>query len=136
AEGAVIEGLHLIIPTVRYHRVAAGETWRSIAQRYYADPSRSIALLRANNGRENAPPEEGAQLLVPYPLRHLAHANESMAAISQLYYGRDEHRMLRSFNGGKSKVSRGQVVLVPLFDLTLSQAGNERVRANKPDAQA
>ncbi|MDB4989083.1 MAG: hypothetical protein JWN04_4261 [Myxococcaceae bacterium] len=126
---ATIEGLRLLIPTVRYHRVVAGESWRSIAEHYYADPSRAVALLRANNVRGNAAPEEGAQLLIPYPLRHLAHASDSMATVSLQYYGHDEHRLLRAFNGGKSKVSRGQIILVPLFDLTLSQAGAERVQS-------
>ncbi|MDB4973984.1 MAG: hypothetical protein JWN48_2325 [Myxococcaceae bacterium] len=126
---APIEGMRLIIPTVHYHRVVRGESWRSIAERYYADPNRAVALLKANNVHGNGPPEEGAQLLIPYPLRHLAHTSESMAAISIQYYGHDEHRLLRAFNGGKSKVSRGQVILVPIFDLSLSRAGNERVQS-------
>ena len=126
---APIEGLRLVIPSVRYHHVTRGETWRTIAERYYADPSRAVALLKANNARGTQPPEEGAQLLVPYPLRHLAHANDTMASISMQYYGHDEHRLLRAFNGGRSKVSRGQTILVPIFDLTLSRAGNERLHS-------
>lgn len=126
---APIEGLRLVIPTVRYHRVTRGETWRSIAERYYADPNRAVALLKANNARGTQPPEEGAQLLVPYPLRHLAHGNDTMASISTQYYGHDEHRLLRAFNGGRSKVSRGQTILVPIFDLTLSRAGNDRLHS-------
>lgn len=129
AGDAPLEGLRLMIPAIRYHLVLRGESWRSIAERYYADPNRSVALLRANNSRGTAPPEEGAQLLVPYPLRHLAHTSDSMATVSTQYYGHDEHRLLRAFNGGKSKVSRGQIILVPLFDLTLSPAGSERVKA-------
>lgn len=122
------EGMRLVIPTVRYHRVAQGESWRAIAERYYGDPNRALALLKANNARANAPPEEGAQLLIPYPLRHVVRANESFASLAASYYrGRDELRLLRAFNGGRAKVARGQLVLVPLFDLTLSPAARERV---------
>jgi tetratricopeptide (TPR) repeat protein len=107
-----------------------GESWKSIAERYYGDPARGALLVRANNGKASAQPDEGAQLLVPYPLRHRAHGSESFTSISQHYYGtRDEARSLRAFNGGRSKASRGQLVLVPLFDLALSVAGKQRVEA-------
>jgi hypothetical protein len=122
------EGVQLVIPTVRFHRVQRGESWRSIAERYYGDPARGSVIVRANNAKASAMPDEGALLLVPYPLRHRAHGSESFSTISQHYYGtRDEARSLKAFNGGRSKASRGQVVLVPLFDLALSVNGKQRV---------
>ncbi|HEY6877092.1 MAG TPA: LysM domain-containing protein [Polyangiales bacterium] len=136
------EGVQLVIPTVRFHRVQRGETWRVIAERYYGDPARAAVLVRANNAKANSTPDEGAQLLVPYPLRHRARSSESFSSIAQHYYGtRDEARSLRSFNGGRSKASRGQLVLVPLFDLALSVAGKQRVELARgadgdEDAQA
>ena len=128
AEGEPGAGTRLVIPTVRYHRVTSGETWRTIAERYYGDPNRAVALLKANHAKASGQPEEGAQLLIPYPLRHLAHGSESLGSVAEHYYGgRDDLRLLRAFNGGHSKVSRGQTILVPLYDLTLSRAGLERV---------
>jgi phage tail protein X len=128
AELVLPQGLQLTIPTVRFHHVQRGETWRSLAERYYGDPARSAVLVRANNAKASSLPDEGALLLIPYPLRHHAHGSESFSSISQHYYGtRDEGRALRAFNGGHSKASRGQVVLVPLFDLALSVAGKQRV---------
>ena len=128
AEGEPGTGTRLVIPTVRYHRVTSGETWRTIAERYYGDPNRAVALLKANHAKPNGQPDEGAQLLIPYPLRHFAHGSESLASVAEHYYGgRDDLRLLRAFNGGHSKVSRGQTILVPLYDLTLSRAGLERV---------
>jgi phage tail protein X len=122
------EGVQLTIPTVRFHRVQRGESWRSIAERYYGDPARAPVIVRANNAKASALPDEGALLLVPYPLRHRAHSTESFSTISQHYYGtRDEARSLKAFNGGRSKASRGQIVLVPLFDLALSVNGKQRV---------
>lgn len=133
----LLEGLRLTIPVVRYHRVTRGESWKGVAERYYGDPSRSIALLRANDGNANTPPEEGAQLLVPYPMRYVAHTHDSFASIAARYSaGRDDGRLLRAFNGGRAKVSRGQLLLVPLFDVVLSPQGLARMesaRALEPD---
>lgn len=132
-----LAGTRLVIPVVRYHRVAAGDSWRTLAERYYGDASRAVALLKANNGQPNLAPEQGAQLLVPYPLRHLAHSSETLGSIAARYYGaRDELRLLRLFNHGRTKFSRGTVVLVPLFDLTLSRAGRERVEQASELAQS
>lgn len=123
-----VEGMHLVIPTVRYHRVLRGESWRSLADRYYGTASRASLLIKANSAKSSTQPEEGAQLLVPYPLRYLARSSDSLSNIASRFYGgRDELRMLRAFNSGHSKVARGQTILVPLFDLTLSTAGAERV---------
>jgi hypothetical protein len=128
----LLPGTRLVIPSVRYHRVERGDTWRSLAERYYADASRAPVLIKANQGRASGTPDEGSQLLVPYPLRHYAHSSETLASIAARYYrGRDELRLLRAFNGGHSKVSRGQTILIPLFDLTLSRSGTERVEATQ-----
>lgn len=124
------EGMQLVIPSVRYHRVEKNDSWRSLSEHYFGDPARATLLLRANSAKPNAPPDEGAQLLIPYPLRHRARTSESFATIATRYYGsRDEARTLRAFNGGRAKASRGQLVLVPLFDLTLSAGGSQRVDA-------
>ncbi len=124
------EGVQLTIPTVRFHRALRGETWRSLAERFYGDPQRAQVLVRANNGKASTMPDEGALLLVPYPLRHRARGSESFSSISQHYYGtKDEARSLRAFNGNRTKASRGQIVLVPLFDLALSVTGKQRVDA-------
>lgn len=140
---ALPEGVQLTIPTVRFHRAERGESWRAIAERYYGDPLRAQALVRANNGKPTTMPDEGALLLVPYPLRHRVRNGESFTAIAQHYYGaRDEARSLRAFNGGRAKASRGQIVLVPLFDLALSVTGKQRAdavqgeRADSEDVQA
>lgn len=143
----LLEGMRLVIPVVRYHRARRGETWRSIAERYYGDPNRAIALLRANgkamDGKSEAKPsgpDDGAQLLIPHPLRYVAHTNDSYASIAARFYsGRDEARMLRTFNGGRAKVSRGQLLLLPLFDLVLSAQGLARFESahgSDPEAAA
>lgn len=145
----LLEGMRLVIPVVRYHRAVRGETWRGIAERYYGDPNRAIALLRANGKSDGksetksdgkSGPDEGAQLLIPHPLRYVAHTNDTYASIAARFYaGRDEGRMLRTFNGGRAKVSRGQLLLVPLYDLVLSAQGLARFESahgTDPEAAA
>jgi tetratricopeptide (TPR) repeat protein len=127
---ALHPGMHLVIPFVRYHRTARGESWSDLAARYYGDPTRVQVLVWANAAHPDVAPVEGTQLLIPYPLRHMVHASsESLSSIAAQYYGkRDEVRRLRSFNAKlRERAPRGQVVLVPLSDLVLSQQGQARV---------
>jgi LysM repeat protein len=129
---AIVEGLRLIIPTVRYHRVKAGDTWRDLAKRYYGDPDRSAVLLRANDAKPGSSPDEGAQLVIPYPARHVVRQGETPATISESYYGRrEEVRLIKAFNGGAKggRLAREHILLIPLFDLELSEEGRARVEA-------
>ena len=127
----IVTGLRLSIPSVSYHRVVAGETWAMIAERYYGDPSRAFVITDSNrNSRDQ--PAEGAELLVPYPLRHVAGQSDTLARISETYYHNadDGARLLRRFNGITSpRLSRDQVILVPLPDLVLSEEGRAAVTA-------
>ena len=126
---SIVVGLRLVVPTVGYHRVRAGETWAEIAQEHYGDVARSYALQEANPTVEAAQPPEGAELLVPYPLRHVAAQSDTLERISELYYGTaDRARDLRRFNDlTADRLQRGQVILVPLPDLLLSEEGRARV---------
>ncbi|MFT3925470.1 MAG: LysM domain-containing protein [Myxococcales bacterium] len=128
---AIVEGLRLIIPTVSYHRVQAGDTWKDLAQRYYGDPSRAVALLRANQAKPGSTPDEGAQLLIPYPVRHIIEQGESLLVVAEQYYkDRNDLRILKAFNASKAPLKRGHVILVPLFDLVLSEEGRARLSAS------
>ncbi|MEM9072750.1 MAG: LysM domain-containing protein [Myxococcota bacterium] len=122
----IVVGLRLQIPTVSYHRVAAGETWAELARRFYGDSRRAFILVEANHGSSNEQPDEGAELLVPYPLRHVSGQNDNVLRIAKAYYGSGvEHaRRLRRFNNLRyNRLDRGEIVLVPLSDLVLSEEG-------------
>jgi LysM repeat protein len=127
AEGgaAIVVGMRLTVPQVAYHRVAAGETWASVAERYFGSASRAFAIEEANPSIEEAQPTEGAELLIPYPLRHVAGQRETLNQVAQEYYGDiAAARSLRRFNGLRNgRLARGQVILVPLADLVLSEEG-------------
>lgn len=132
AEGgaAIVVGMRLTIPQVAYHRVVAGETWAIIAERYFGSASRAFAIQEANPTIESAQPTEGAELLIPYPLRHVAGQRDTLTHVAQEYYGETTNgaRTLRRFNGLRStRLSRGQVILVPLSDLVLSDEGRRLV---------
>lgn len=126
----IFEGMRLILPAVRYYRVKAGDTWRELSIRYYGDETRAPLLLKANDAKAGDGPDEGAQLLIPYPVRHVLKQGENLVMVAEQYYtSREEKAMFRAFNLGKVRLSRGHVVLVPLFDLVLSEEGKARLEA-------
>jgi LysM repeat protein len=129
---AIVVGLRLVIPWVSYHRVSEGETWPTIATRHYGDPRRASILIEANSQVSGPQPDVGAELLVPYPLRHVARQNDTMRRIAETYYGdQGEAARLMRFNAmRRQRLSRGQIVLVPLDDLVLSEEGRQVIEAS------
>lgn len=121
---SIVTGLRLDIPAVSYHRVAEGETWAGLAERYYGDVRRAFALMDTNGG-SSTQPDVGAEILIPYPLRHVAGQHDTLTELAMLYYGRnDAVGTLRRFNNIRgNRLTRGQIVLVPLADLLLSDDG-------------
>ncbi len=139
AEGgaAIVTGVRLVIPHVEYHRVVAGETWQSIAEQYFGVPNRAFAIQEANPSVEGGQPAEGAELLIPYPLRHVCDQRDTINHLAQEYFGDlAEARTLRRFNNMRpsARLTRGQVILVPLRDLVLSAEGRRAVEAAMPVA--
>lgn len=127
---AIVEGMRLVLPTVHYYRVKAGDTWRALAERYYGDAARAAVLLKANDAKPGIAPDEGAELLIPYPVRHVLKQSETLLSVAEQYYpNREDQRLFRSFNLGKGRLVRGHIVLVPLFDLVLSEEGKARLEA-------
>jgi phage tail protein X len=126
---AIVVGLRLVIPTVTYHRAQAGQTWAMIAHDYYGDSRRAYAIVEANPAVEGSQPPEGAELLIPYPLRHVAHERDTLNHVAETYYGTsDASRTLRRFNNLRSlRLRHGQLILVPLADLVLSEQGRRVV---------
>lgn len=135
ADDGLVQGSWLFIPMVSFHRVEKDETWRSIATRFYGKPTRAVALIEANKANRRVQPDEGAELLVPYPLRHVVAPGETLAKIAKAYMPDSpvSLRRLKQFNPG-ARVERGKVVLVPLFNLRL--AGEGRSQASEAFSRA
>jgi hypothetical protein len=70
-------------------------------------------------------PPEGQEILVPYNLRYVAGAMDSLPSVAYRFLGeRDKAWMLDKYNRLKQKpLRRGAVVLVPLTDLPLTAEG-------------
>jgi hypothetical protein len=120
-----VPGMRLEIPAVGHHRATAGETWASLATEHLGAPERGDVLAIANDAMPWIAPALGQEVMIPYNLRHIAGANESTLGIAYKYTGdRDKAWMLDKYNRLKGKaIHRGDVILVPLWDLPLTEAG-------------
>lgn len=126
----LIAGMRVSIPTVTFHLTEEGDTWDELASRYYRVPERAFVLVEANGGKPNLPPDAGAELIIPYPIRHVTEQGESLLDVSRTYYSGAAaagNQRLRRFNQipGRQRPTRGQVLLVPLTDLQLSEQGRK-----------
>jgi nucleoid-associated protein YgaU len=131
----LVPGSWLLIPTVAFYQVRAGDSWGSIALALYGSEDRAGILIQANDAKRRVEPDEDMELLIPYPLRHVVAAGETLNAIAKLYLGDDPAALkrLRRFNPG-ARIERGQVVLVPLSDLRM--VGEGKTEATKAFVQA
>lgn len=128
---AIVVGLRLTIPTVTYHKVVEGETWAGLATRFYGDPTRAFVLIEANGASAGEHPDPGAELLIPYPLRHVTQQGETLRSIAKDYFKSSKGAAtLQRFNGSaKARPQRGEIVLVPLANLVLSKEGRAAAEA-------
>jgi LysM repeat protein len=135
AVNALVAGSWIFVPMVTFYRVGKEETWKSLATRFFGREARAATLIEANNGNRRIEPDEGAELLVPYPLRHVVSPGETLTKIAKMYMPDSplSLKRIRRFNAG-ARIERGQVVLVPLFDLRL--AGEGRAEASEAFARA
>ena len=131
----LVPGSWIFVPMVTFYRVGKDETWKSLAARFFGREARAATLIEANKGSRRVEPDEGAELLVPYPLRHVVGPGETLSKIAKMYMPDSplSLKRIRRFNAG-ARIERGQVVLVPLFDLRL--AGEGRAEASAAFARA
>ncbi len=127
----IVVGLRLDIPAVAFHRVQEGETWSVLAKLYYGEASRAYAIIEANAGAPGDHPDPGAELLIPYPVRHVVGQTDTLRSIAKLYYDdEDATAPIRRFNTIKrNRIQRGQILLVPLPDLKLTDKGKAAAHA-------
>lgn len=123
ANPAVPTGTHLTVPSVRYQRVAAGDTWSRLAQLHLGDARRGAYLARINGGRFDLSPSTGTVIRLPYLLRYVVMSEEPLFEIARRFYGdRSMVQFITEFNHlGSQRVSRGQVLVLPLADVVLRE---------------
>ncbi len=122
---AIVPGMHLQIPACDFHRVVAHETWASLARDFLGDDKRADYLARANDAFAWIAPSPGQEVRIPYVLTYIAAEGDTTLAIARKYLG-DQNLAweIDAYNGKKEwKLLRGEVVLVPISTLELTDAG-------------
>lgn len=124
-------GARLEAPTLAYRRVARGETWSELGNALLGAPERGSALAFANGSKPWLPPAEGTEIVVPYNLHVIAEAGDTLSSLAKRYLGSEKRAwMLAEYNGQKDVgLTPGQLVLLPISDLPLTEAGREAARA-------
>ncbi|MBM4360335.1 MAG: LysM domain-containing protein [Deltaproteobacteria bacterium] len=127
---SVLPGMRLEIPAVSHHLVLQGESWPSIAAAKLGGSARAEVLARINKSNPWEPPAAGREVILPYPLRHVASQGDTAESLAYRFLGkRDDAWMVLSFNGlQRPRLAQGEVILVPVSDLTLTDAGKAAAR--------
>jgi len=130
---SIVPGQRLEIPALGYYRVTAGETWASLAKQLLgdADVARATVFAQANDTMPWIPPSDGAEIVVPYNLRYIVTQADTIVTIAQRFTGDKEKAwLLDQYNHLKGQpLRRGDVVLVPLVNLPLTEAGKAEAAA-------
>ena len=136
--GPTVPGMRIEVPAVGYHRASPGDTWENLAARHLGDARRSDVLARANDALLWVPPAPGRELVIPYNLRYVVKPGDSTMTIAYRFLGkRDLAWIVDRYNDlDGDAVARGDVVLVPLTDLPLTDDGREQARAGAVLARA
>ena len=128
---AIVPGQPLEIPAPAHHRVEAGETWFTLSKLYLGDAKRADVLARANRTVAWTPPVEHQEIEIPTVIAHNVGDNETLTTLSQRYYNdANKSWTIAIYNGGddKKKYVRGDVILIPLLDLSLTEEGKKAAR--------
>ncbi|HEY1696362.1 MAG TPA: LysM domain-containing protein [Polyangiaceae bacterium] len=132
--GTVIApGMRLEVPAPGHHTVMQGETWADLALSWLgtSDMARNELLAHANKGVPWVPPVEGQEIEIPAVVTYLAGEGETVNSIAQRFWG-DPNRgwELNTYNRREGvNVKRGEVVLVAMPGLRLTEAGRAEARA-------
>jgi hypothetical protein len=129
---AIVPGFRLEIPAPGHHRVAAGETWPALALTWLGDATRADLLARANHTVSWVPPVEGLEIEIPAVIAHIAAEGDNSTRIAERYLG-DMNRgwEINMYNGNRKEapLRRGEILLVPLLDLALTEGGKAEARS-------
>ena len=127
----IVPGMRLEIPTVSYRRVKKGDTWQTMAAERLGSPKRADVLAISNGTNPWLPVDEGAEILIPYNLRIVASQPDTLPQIAYRYLDDAKKAWaLLQYNAKKEiEIARGDVALVPLTDLPLTEDGKQEASA-------
>jgi LysM repeat protein len=132
--GSVIApGMRLEIPAPAHHTVMQGETWAELALSWLGsnDVARGELLARANKSVAWVPPVEGQEIEIPAVVTYIAGDAETVNTIAQRFWGNAYRGWeLNTYNRRDGvAVRRGELVLVPMLGLKLTEPGKVEARS-------
>jgi len=118
-------GMILEIPALSYHQVQEGETWKSLASEHLGSDKRGILLAQVNGHKPWVQPELGQLIALPYNLSWIASGEESLATLAYRFLGSTKYayRLVQYNDLGDRDLERGNVLLLPLSELPLTDEG-------------
>ncbi len=124
---SIAPGMRIVIPYSAYYRVARGDSWNKLGEQFYGAAERGSILPLVNGLSKDNPPEQNAQILIPYAVRHIADQRDDLASICEAYFGSTENvGLLRKFNRlSRNRLKKSQLILVPIPKLLLSDQGRK-----------
>jgi hypothetical protein len=134
--GTIISaGMRLEVPAPGHHTVMQGETWAELAVSWLgtSTEARTAMLSHDNKGVPWVPPVEGQEIEIPAVITYIAGEADTINTIAGRFWS-DPNRgwELNAYNGRDRQgvtVRRGEVVLVPMPGLRLTEAGRAEARS-------
>jgi LysM repeat protein len=129
---AIVAGQPLEIPAPSHHRVERNETWAELARIHLGDARRAETLARANGGVSWIQPAVAQEIEVPAVVAIIAAEGETMPQLAQRYLNDlNKAWVLDGYNNrkGDQRLLRGDVILVPLLDIALTEEGKRAARS-------
>jgi LysM repeat protein len=132
--GTVITpGMRLEIPAPGHHTVMQGETWPELSAAWLGlgDVARAELLAGVNKGVSWVPPVEGQEIEVPAVVTYISGDAETINGVAARFWGNaDRGWELNRYNHREGvPVRRGEIVLVPMTALRLTEAGRSEARS-------
>ena len=130
----IAPGMRLEVPAPGHHTVMQGETWADLSAAWLGtgDVPRAELLAGVNKGVTWIPPVEGQEIEIPAIVTYIAGDNETINGVAARFWG-DPYRgwELNRYNhrGDSVPVRRGEIVLVPMTKLRLTEAGRSEARS-------
>lgn len=124
---SITRGMRLEVPALGHRTVVRGDTWESLAAELLGEARRSDVLSLSNKSKPWLLPEEGAEITIPYNLRVIVRPGDTLVGVAMKFMGNTEKAwILAHYNKLEgNNLEPGSVMLVPLTDLPLTEAGRK-----------
>jgi LysM repeat protein len=124
---SIVRGMRLEVPALAHRTIQRGDTWENLAADLLGEKERSDVLSLSNDSKPWLVPEEGAEIIVPYNLRVIVRQGDTLVGTALKYMGdMNKAWVLDRYNKLDGRgFDPGTVLLIPLTDLPLTEAGRK-----------